>query len=74
MAALQSSVPLLACMTEQEFDSLTPKRPFRREELAQIEADAGRFRLLGAALWGRRPAHLDRLLEVFILKFRRDVP
>lgn len=50
-------------MNEDEFDSLIPNRPFLREDLAQFEADAGRFTTLGLALWGRTPADLQRRLD-----------
>jgi hypothetical protein len=41
-------------MTEEEFDSLMPNRPFQRDDLRQAEADAGRFTTLGLALWGQK--------------------
>lgn len=50
-------------MTEEEFESSTPNRPFRREDLTLLEADAGRFTMLGLALWGRTPAELERRLD-----------
>ena len=50
-------------MTEDEFDSLTPRRPFRREDFMKAEADAGRFTTLALALWGRTPADLESRLE-----------
>jgi hypothetical protein len=50
-------------MTEEEFDSLLPMRPFRREDALQAEAEAGRCTTLGLALWGRTPADLQRQLD-----------
>ncbi len=50
-------------MTEEEFDSLMANRPFRFEDLKQVEADAGRFTTLGLILWGRTPADLASRLE-----------
>lgn len=50
-------------MTEEEFDSFMPNRPFRPDDLRQAEADAGRYTTLGLALWGRTPADLERQLD-----------
>jgi hypothetical protein len=50
-------------MTEEEFDSSLAGRPFRREDLTQAEAEAGRFTMLGLALWGRTPADLEHQLD-----------
>jgi hypothetical protein len=50
-------------MTEEEFDSFLPNRPFQREDFTRAEADAGRFTMLGLALWGRTPADLARQLD-----------
>jgi hypothetical protein len=50
-------------MTEAEFDSSMPSRPFRYEDLRQAEADACRFTTLALALWGRTPADLANRLD-----------
>jgi hypothetical protein len=50
-------------MTEEEFDSWLPGRPFQRQDLTQAEADASRFTMLGVALWGKTRADLERRLD-----------
>ena len=50
-------------MTEEEFDSFMANRPFRFEDLRQVEADAGRFTSLALALWGRTPTDLASRLD-----------
>ena len=50
-------------MNEEEFDSLRSWRPFRNEDLARTEAEAGRCTMLGLALWGRTSADLQRQLS-----------
>ena len=50
-------------MTEEEFDAFMPNRPFRHDDLKQVEADAGRLTTLGLALWGITPADLERQLD-----------
>jgi hypothetical protein len=47
-------------MTEEEFDSLVRLHPFRRENVAQFEAEAERCTMLGVALWGRTVNDLQR--------------
>jgi hypothetical protein len=50
-------------LTEEEFESFVPNRPFRYDDLSQAEADAGRLTMLGLALWGRTAADLERQLD-----------
>ncbi len=50
-------------MREEEFDSSTPLRPFRREDAMQAEAAAGRCTTLGIALWGKSAEDLQRQLS-----------
>lgn len=50
-------------MTEEEFDSLMPLRPFRREDVTRFDTEAGRFTTMGVALWGKTADDLQRQLD-----------
>jgi hypothetical protein len=49
-------------MDEQEFDSLMPSRPFRREDALRADLQLRRGITLALALWGRTPDDLRRQL------------
>ena len=49
-------------MNEEEFDSLMTGRPFGTEDAMRADDQMRRIFTLGAALWGRTPADLQRQL------------
>src|SRR5579871_378531 len=50
-------------MNEEEFDSLMKGRPFGTQDALRADAQMRRIFTLGAALWGRTPADLQRQLR-----------
>ena len=49
-------------MKEEDFDALTQGRPYGTKDAMRAEAQLRRIFTLGAALWGRTPADLQRQL------------